>query len=415
MIRNLPGNALKYTRKGKILLGCRHQHGRLRIEVWDNGIGIEQHQLHAIFDEFHQVDNPAREPKHGLGLGLSIVRHLCKIVVVDDDPDVLELLQQLLKAKGHIVRTASDGAAALKLIAEGAMRPEILLTDYNLPGAMTGLELLTTLRAKLGYRLPGIVLTGDISCETLTRISTEDGIHLSKPVKPEVLAAAIERLVPDELPVADRADAIDAIKSPAVTYVVDDDPDVRATICDVLEAEGHLVRSFESAEASLSDFLPDVEGCLLVDANLPGMGGVALLDMLRVRGDHMPAMLINGSGGIGLAVEAMRTGACDFIEKPVSRAQLLTSIGRALDRSHDLRIIEAAREIAASRVAGLTLRQREVMTMVLAGHPSKNIAADLRISQRTVENHRAAVMHRMGAQSLPELARMMQAAATARS
>jgi two-component system CheB/CheR fusion protein len=110
-------------------------------------------------------------------------------------------------------------------------------------------------------------------------------------------------------------------------------------------------------------------------------------------------------------VLAMKIGACDFVEKPVGRLELLTSIQRAINQSRDIRIIDSAQEIAAGHVADLTARQREVMDMVLAGHPSKNIAADLGISQRTVENHRAAIMHRMDAKSLPELARSAQAAA----
>jgi len=108
----------------------------------------------------------------------------------------------------------------------------------------------------------------------------------------------------------------------------------------------------------------------------------------------------------------MRMGACDFIEKPVGREDLLTSIARAIDQSHDIRLVEAAHNEAAAHVATLTPRQREIMDMVLAGHPSKNIAADLGISQRTVENHRAAIMHKMRAKSMPELARTAQAAIT---
>jgi two-component system CheB/CheR fusion protein len=137
---------------------------------------------------------------------------------------------------------------------------------------------------------------------------------------------------------------------------------------------------------------------------------VALLNTLRARGDTTPLILITGSGGIGLAVQAMRMGACDFIEKPVSTAMLVASIERALAEAEDLRAADAAHEEAAALVSGLTSRQYEVMTMVLAGHPSKNIASDLAISQRTVENHRAAVMRRMRVHSLPELARLVMVA-----
>jgi two-component system CheB/CheR fusion protein len=459
MIRNLLGNALKYTKQGKILLGVRRRGARLRIEVWDTGIGIAKEDLHAIFDEFHQVGNDARERGRGLGLGLSIVQRLGRllghdigvrsvpgkgsvfsitvplgtetnqalrlddppgermeipprnghaIVIVDDDPDVLELLEQLLTGDGHIVRTACDAAAALTLVTGGVIRPEILLTDYNLPNGMDGLELLAGLREMLQSALPAIVLTGDISRETLAKIAAQDCIQLSKPVKPHELTAVIERLSPQGLP---SSVPLSAERSAPIAWVVDDDPETRATIRDVLEGDGRLVEDFGSAEAFLEAYRPGGEGCLLVDVFLPGMDGVALVEELRGRGDHLPAILITGSSDVGLAVDAMRSGACDFIEKPVGRVELLASITQAIDQSHGIRIVDAAQERAASHVAGLTARQREVMDMVLAGHPSKNIAVDLGISQRTVENHRAAIMHKMGAKSLPELARFAQAAA----
>jgi two-component system CheB/CheR fusion protein len=120
--------------------------------------------------------------------------------------------------------------------------------------------------------------------------------------------------------------------------------------------------------------------------------------------------MMTGSSDVGMAVAAMKAGACDFIEKPVSRDALLASINRAIAQSHDIGVIQAVQETAAGRVAELTPRQHQVMDLVLAGHPSKNIAADLGISQRTIENHRAAVMHKMGAKSLPELARQALAA-----
>jgi two-component system CheB/CheR fusion protein len=461
MVRNLLGNALKYTKHGKVLLGCRRRGEELRIELWDTGVGIADNELHDIFEEFHQVGNAARERSQGLGLGLSIVqrlgdllghpvdvrsvlgkgsvfainvrcpapgvppqirdddsedsqdlspRHRCKIVIVDDDPDVLELLEELLKIDGHIVRTAPDAAVAIKLIAAGAIRPEILLTDYNLPNGVSGLDLLKQVRETLEEPLPAIILTGDISSATLAKIAAEDCIQLSKPVKPNELTSAIERLVPLGVPLARRAPSVIAGTAATMVYLIDDDHEIRSSIRDVLEGDGRAVTDFDSAEAFLATYRPGSEGCLLIDAHLPGMSGLALLEELRIRGDHLPAILITGSSDIGLAVDAMKVGACDFVEKPVRRLELLACIGRAITQSRDIRIIDAAQEIAAGHVAELTSRQREVMDMVLAGHPSKNIAVDLGISQRTVENHRAAIMHKMDAKSLPELARSAQAA-----
>ena len=121
--------------------------------------------------------------------------------------------------------------------------------------------------------------------------------------------------------------------------------------------------------------------------------------------------MITGNSDVPMAVQAMKAGASDFIEKPIGRGELLASVQRALEQSKDMGKLSAWRQDAAQRVAGLTPRQHEIMSMVLAGHPSKNIAADLGISQRTVENHRAAIMEKTGSKSLPALARLALAAA----
>ena len=458
MIRNLLANAIKYTAHGKILFGCRRQGQNLRIEVWDTGIGIDADQLDAIFEEFHQVDNAAHERSRGLGLGLSIVerlgsllghdvdvqsvpgkgsvfavtvplrinageqsaeaasvaegtatelRHHCKVVVVEDDLDVLNLLEQLLKSDGYIVRGAADANAAMKLVKSIAIQPEILLTDYNLPNGMNGLDLVAKLRASLGHNLPAIILTGDVTAETKAKIATQDCVQLSKPVDPQGLVRAIERLCPRWVPQSSPAVPAVTVASKSVTYIVDDDPEIRATLREVLESHGRIALDFGSAEDFLASYRPGGVGCLLVDAHMPGMSGVGLLGELRARSDHLPFILMTGDGDVALAVEAMRKGACEFIEKPVGRVDLLACIDRAIDQSLDISIADAAHADAAARIAGLTVRQRQVMSMVLAGHPSKNIAADLGVSQRTVENHRAEIMHRMCVKSLPELARIV--------
>ncbi len=458
MIRNLLANAMKYTRTGRIVLGCRRAGQHLRIEIWDTGIGIAEADLTAIFDEFHQIDNAARERSKGLGLGLSIVQRLGallghdigvqsrlgkgsvftitvplakrasaapivdhsgdsdaetatvgKIIVVEDDPEVRDLLEQLLTASGHRVRKAANGEAAIALVAKGAIRPDLVLSDYNLPGALDGLDVLSGIRAVLRDAVPGIILTGDITDATEARIAANDCVLLSKPVKPAALAATIAALLGNARAHAAPASEKNAA-SDAVIILIDDDADVRQSIRDVLEADGHFVEDYPDAESYLAAFRSDREGCILLDAGLPGMSGIALLERLHAMGDPMPTIMLTGSSDVTLAVSAMKAGACDFIEKPVSHDALMKSVARALAQSHDIGILHALQEAAARHVAELTPRQREIMDLVLAGHPSKNIAADLGISQRTVENHRAAIMHRMEAKSLPELARQALAA-----
>jgi two-component system, chemotaxis family, CheB/CheR fusion protein len=150
---------------------------------------------------------------------------------------------------------------------------------------------------------------------------------------------------------------------------------------------------------------------LLLDAYLPGMSGFELLRRMADTGQHLPTIMITGSSDVQMVVQAMKAGASDFIEKPVERSELLASVGRALEESRDSSVVSAWRETAASRLSGLTQRELQIMEMVLDGCPSKNIAADLGISQRTVESHRAVIMRKTGAKSLPELARLALAAA----
>jgi two-component system CheB/CheR fusion protein len=179
----------------------------------------------------------------------------------------------------------------------------------------------------------------------------------------------------------------------------------------VLEEDGRTVEDYAACEAFLEAYRPGREACLLIDAYLPGMNGLELLQRLRDAGHRLPAIMITGNSDVPMAVQAMKAGASDFIEKPIGRGELLASIERALEQSRDSNKLAVWRESAANHVARLTPRQRQIMDLVLAGHPSKNIAADLGISQRTVDNHRASIMKKTGSKSLPALARLALAAA----
>jgi len=454
MIRNLLANAIKYTSSGGVVLGCRRDQDRVRLEVWDTGIGIAEADLRTIFDEFHQVDNSARATSKGLGLGLSIVQRLgvllghdvgvrsvlgkgsvfsirtpvatadvpgrpatggerttadgqrrCMILVIEDEPEVRELLELLLTDAGHTVRTAETADTAMALVANGAIRPDIVLADYNLPGRLDGVEALMEIRHFLDQRVPGVILTGAISSEAQKAIAGQDCLHLTKPVKLAELMTAIESLTEGT---DDPADTYSP--GQAVIYVIDGQTQVRASIRDALSKEGLAIDSYPDAETFLAAYRPGTEGCLLTNATLPGMSGMDLLTRLREMRDPLPTIMMTASSDVNLAVAAMKAGACDFIEKPVSRSKLLSSIRRALDQSRNQGVVLAEQEVAARHVADLTPRQRQVMQRVLAGQPSKIIAAELGISQRTVENHRAAIMRIMDAKSLPELARAALAA-----
>ena len=296
-----------------------------------------------------------------------------------------------------------------------ATPPDLVLADYNLPNGMNGVEVSQTLRRTLDRQIPFIILTGDITTDALRNIALHDCVQFNKPVKLRELTQAIDKLLaqPTAPAVVRPAHVAEgpAIYSGPNIYVVDDDDQVREAIRVVLEDDGRRVKSYPSCEAFLRAFRSDDSACLLIDAYLPGMSGLELIQKLRADGNNLPAIMITGDSDVTMAVQAMKSGASDFIEKPIGRDELIRSIDRALELSRDSRKLTQWRESAATHLAGLTPRQRDVMERVLAGHPSKNIAADLGISQRTVENHRASIMKRTGSKSLPALARLALVAA----
>jgi two-component system CheB/CheR fusion protein len=453
MIGNLVSNAVKYTEAGRVLLGCRRCGDKLRIEVWDTGIGIPAEQLSAIFEEFHQLDNPARERSKGVGLGLAIVQRLAEllghavdvrsspgkgsvfsievpigaaeptarpplappqpqtdtgrgktILVVEDEPLVRETLTLLLEGEGYRTVSAADGTAALALATRGAVRPDLVLADYNLPNGPNGLQVVASLQEVLGSAIKAIILSGDISTTTLREIARAGRAYLGKPVTASALISLIEELLAEPEP------AVQADDRPPTIFVIDDDSTVREALRDLLEADGKAVEAFDSCEAFLDVYRPGRRGCLVVDARLPGMDGLELLQRLQGERHRLPAIMITGHGDVPMAVRAMKAGAVDFVEKPIGHKELLATIERALEQASDTAKASAWRETAASSIASLTARQRQVMDLVLAGHPNKNIAADLGVSQRTVENHRAAVMKKTGSRSIPALIRLALAA-----
>jgi two-component system CheB/CheR fusion protein len=299
------------------------------------------------------------------------------------------------------------------LAARGAIRPDLVVADYNLPNGLNGLQVVTGLREAFDHEVPAIILTGDISTDTLREIAEGGHLHLNKPVKARDLMTLIRRCLAESRPLARAGirQLPEVAKDGGPTiFVIDDDSAVREALRDLLRGAGWTVEIYASSEAFLDAYRPGGDGCLLVDARMPGMGGLALLQRLQSEGMRLPAIMITGQGDVPMAVEAMRAGAADFIEKPIRRDELFASIEHALEQVRDSARLAVRREAAAAHLAGLTLRQRQIMELVLAGHPSKNIAADLGISQRTVENHRAAVMKKTGSRSLSALIRLALAA-----
>jgi two-component system CheB/CheR fusion protein len=333
MVRNLLSNAVKYTERGKILLGCRRRGDKLRIEVWDTGIGIPEEQRHAIFTEFHQPGNPAHDSTLGFGLGLPIVQRLGHLL-------------------GHSVDVHSrPGKGSVFAI-------EVPLGEMQHEAPATRLESSATQNA-----------------------AGEPTVVTASPSLGEVKAGTVRPTI----------------------FVVDDEGALREAMSELLQEEGWAVEAYSSGEAFLEAYHPGREGCLVVDARMPEMSGLELLERLKARNSGPPAIMITGHADVRLAVRAMRAGAMAFLEKPVQYDELVVNIERALDLARNSTALASLREAAAKRIAGLTSRERQVVGMVVEGHPNKQIAYVLGISQRTVETHRATAMRKVGARTLSEL------------
>lgn len=246
ILGNLLSNAVRYTQHGRILMGCRRRRNKLRIEVWDTGQGIPEGERQRIFEEFHQLDNPARERRRGVGLGLSIVRRLANILgheiflrsvrgegsmfaveldltgksvelqgeaadgqeqaelrhdttvlVIDDDQQVRRGMVRALESWGCTVKAASDYDAAADIVALEPRSIDLIIADYRLPQGYNGARAASRLRVSCGRMVPVLIVTADQGPEELQEIADQGFPALQKPVKPEALRAAIAGLLDD--------------------------------------------------------------------------------------------------------------------------------------------------------------------------------------------------------------------------
>ena len=463
IIRNLLSNGLKYTSRGKVLVGCRRRGAKLRLEVWDTGIGIPADQIDEIFDEYRQLDVPAGNREQGLGLGLSIVKRLsdlldlkvsvrskshqgsvfaieipraiaghpvvnlpppgdgdarpqsrsASILLIEDEHGLRDLLKIGLEQAGYMVAAASEAGDAEKIIRDGKFAPDIILADHNLSPGVDGLTAIVNIRRALARPIPALILTGDISSKALRKYGRNEIPHLNKPVKLDELVSAIDELLGHSSSSArldKSSDDKHEVLASRMIEIIDDEEGVRDNIEALFNAEGWSVMKYGSAEEYLGGYDPERVSCLLIDAYLPGMGGLELLRTLKERQHGSPMIIITGHSDVHMAVEAMKNGAVDFIEKPFSVEEIYLSARRALALSRDTFERFERRRSAETVLAGLTRRQREILDRIVLGQPNKIIAAEMGLSQRTVENHRASIMRRTGSTSLPALLRLVAAA-----
>jgi FixJ family two-component response regulator len=189
-------------------------------------------------------------------------------------------------------------------------------------------------------------------------------------------------------------------------FVVDDDPAMRNSLRWLIESVGLTVAAYATAEEFLERYDPSHPGCLVLDVRMPGMSGLDLQDVLAQRRIGIPTIVITGHAEVAMAVRAVKAGALDFIPKPFSDQLLLDRIRQALDQDRRDRETRALETDVARRVSHLTQREREVMNLIVAGKANKEVAAELGLSPKTVEVHRAHVMEKMQVASLADLVRV---------
>lgn len=193
-------------------------------------------------------------------------------------------------------------------------------------------------------------------------------------------------------------------------HIVDDDEGVRLSLEFLLESEGLTTVTYASAGELLSSALPPA-GCILTDFHMPGMDGLELQRRLADQGVRLPVIVMTGFADVPAAVRAMKAGAVDFLEKPFAEDQLLHAVRRALLENRQALGAVLASERASQLIATLTPREGEVLDLLVAGHSNKEMARVLGTSPRTIDVHRARVLQKLGVESLPDLVRLVLAAA----
>jgi FixJ family two-component response regulator len=192
----------------------------------------------------------------------------------------------------------------------------------------------------------------------------------------------------------------------AIVHVVDDDASMRDALLDLFHSIGLEARTFATARDFLATEVDDAPGCLVIDIRLPDMNGLDFQVKLTESGVRLPVVMMTGYGDIPMSVRAMKGGAVDFLSKPFKDQDMLDAVLAAIERDRQRRAAEGEVSTMRERFRTLTVREQQVMLLVTAGKMNKQVAGDLGISEITVKNHRAAVMHKMHARTLADLIRM---------
>ena len=193
-------------------------------------------------------------------------------------------------------------------------------------------------------------------------------------------------------------------------FLIDDDPGIRDSLSLLLSLKGVRTQPFANAESFIETYRPEWTGCVLTDLRMPGMTGLELQSMLRERGVQVPVVVLTAHGDVATARTALKSGAFDFLEKPVDDTMLLDVLRNALRADRERRLAATTRSATDQRLERLTEREREILALIAAGHQNRDIAVQLGISPRTVEVHKARIMEKLECRSLADLIRMNIAA-----
>ncbi|HVS72054.1 MAG TPA: response regulator [Phycisphaerae bacterium] len=198
-----------------------------------------------------------------------------------------------------------------------------------------------------------------------------------------------------------------------VVFVIDDDPEMRRAAGILLQSAGFRHDAFERATDFLLQYSDDQPGCIILDLSMPGMNGIEFLSRLRAQGSQIPVIILTGVATVRSVVRAMKLGIVDFFEKPADFDELLQTVQQALEIDAQRRARESVRGPVVEKLGTLTSRERELLDLLVQGFSSKQVAARLAISPKTVENHRSKLMQKMGALNIADLTRMTMIAEAA--